>query len=374
MGSLASVSAPELGGVAVRAAVERSRLDPESVDEVFFGNVLSAGIGQAPARQASKRGGLPNRCPATTVNKVCGSSLQAVILGAKSIRLGDSEIVLAGGMESMSRAPYLTDKARNGLRLGHATLIDSVIHDGLWDPYNNFHMGNAAELCAKEFGIDRRAQDSYAQQSYVRALDAQKKGLFDAEIAPVELTEKKQTTRIAVDEGPGRGQPEKMASLRPVFDAAGTVTAANASSLNDGASAVLLASEAACKRHDIQPLARIVGYSAFAQAPEWFTTAPVGAIETVLRRTSLTVKDIDLFEVNEAFSVVALACMQKAGLDPEKTNVRGGAVALGHPIGASGARVLTTLLYALRDMNKRRGLATLCIGGGEAVAVVVEMV
>ena len=375
LGSLSTLPAPRLGATAIRAAVERARLSPDAVDEVFFGNVLSAGIGQAPARQASRFAGLPDRVPTTTVNKVCGSGLQAVVLGARAILVGDASIVVAGGMESMSNVPYYLREARSGYRLGDGKLVDGMIFDGLWDPYNDFHMGQAGELCARELGISRADQDAFAAESYRRARAAQAAGAFGSEIVGVKVPGKKGSeTEVLIDEEPARGDPARFADLRPAFDKEGTITAANASSLSDGASALVLASAEAVKRHQLEPLARIAGWGAAARAPEWFTTAPAGAIENTLAKLGLDAKDIDLWEINEAFSCVTIACTRLAGIDPERVNVRGGAVALGHPIGASGARVLTTLLFALRSENQRRGLATLCIGGGEAVAVVVERV
>jgi acetyl-CoA C-acetyltransferase len=375
LGSLAELTAPELGKIAIRAALERAGVAPELVGEVFMGNVLSAGIGQAPARQASLGAGLPNTVPCTTVSKVCGSGLQAIVFGAKTVALGDSEIVVAGGMESMSNAPYYLKRARTGYRMGNGELIDGMIFDGLWDPYNNFHMGNAGELCAKELNFSRESQDDFAKESYRRALAAQKEGLFAGELVTVEVPQKKgDALKVSEDEEPGKGNPAKMAALRPAFTKDGTITAANASKLNDGASAVVLASEKAVKEHNLKPLARIVGYGSAAQAPEWFTTAPAAAIDATTSRLGIAKADIDLYEINEAFAVVAQACAQKCGIDLAKVNVNGGAVALGHPIGASGARVLTTLVHAMKNRNARRGLATLCIGGGEAVAVIVERV
>jgi acetyl-CoA C-acetyltransferase len=298
----------------------------------------------------------------------------SLMLGTKSILLGDAEVVVVGGMENMSQVPYYLPSARNGARMGHAQMIDGMIHDGLWDPYSNFHMGTAGELCAKECSIPRDAQDAFAKESYRRALAAQAEGVFAREIVPVVIEGKKGSVTVSEDEEPKRGNIEKMASLRPAFAKDGTITAANASKINDGAAALVLASGDAVKRMGLTPLARVVGYGSAAQAPEWFTTAPAKAIDTTLLRLGLKVDDIDLFEVNEAFSVVSLVVAQKAGLDLAKTNVYGGAVALGHPIGASGARIMVTLLNALQTQNKKRGLATLCIGGGEAVAVVVERV
>jgi acetyl-CoA C-acetyltransferase len=373
LGSLSSVAAPRLGAVAIEGALRRGKVAADQVGEVFFGNVLSAGIGQAPARQAAIYAKLPHSVPATTVSKVCGSGLQAVVLGTKTVALGDQDLVVVGGMESMSNVPYYMPAARNGARMGNTTLIDGMIHDGLWDPYSNVHMGVCGEACAKEYKFSREAQDDYAKESFRRALAAQREGLFAAEIEAVSVPQKKgDALLVKDDEGPPGGKPEKFASLKPAFAKDGTITAANASSINDGASALILASEKAVKEHKLEPMARIVGYGGAAQAPEWFTTAPAAAIKNTLGKLSLTVDQIDLFEVNEAFAVVALAVNQLSGLDPQKVNVRGGAVALGHPIGASGARILTTLLYAMKDQNKKRGLATLCIGGGEAVAVVVE--
>jgi len=371
-GALADVSATDLGTTAIAAAMERAGIEPRSVDETFMGNVLSAGLGQAPARRAAKGAGIPDATPATTVSKVCGSGLQAVIFGTKSIQLGDADVVVAGGMESMTGAPYLLPKARGGYRMGHGQVVDSMILDGLWDPYNDFHMGSAGELCARELGFTREAQDELAAESYRRALAAQEVGSFASEITPVSYATRKGEVTVDEDEEPKRARLDKMPSLRPAFEKEGTITAANASKINDGASATVLASADAVKRLGLTPLARIVGYAGHAQAPEWFTTAPVGAIEAVLRRTGLGVGDIDLFEVNEAFAVVSMACAKKADVDPAKTNVRGGAIALGHPIGASGARILTTLVHAMKDRSAKRGLATLCIGGGEALALVVE--
>ncbi|HKQ71662.1 MAG TPA: thiolase family protein, partial [Polyangiaceae bacterium] len=373
LGSLAGATAPELGAAAIRASLERAGLAPGVVGEVFMGNVLSAGIGQAPQRQASLFAGIPNDVPTTGVSKVCGSGLQAVIFGAKTIALGDQDIVVAGGMESMSNVPYYLPKARTGLRSGDGAVVDGMLFDGLFDPYNQFPMGEAAELCAKEFALTREAQDAFAHESYRRAVAAQKKGAFAEEIVGVEIAGKKgEKTLVKEDEEPKRYLPDKMASLKPAFLEGGTITAANASKINDGAAAVVLASERAVKEHRLVPLARIAAYGAAAQAPEWFTTAPVLAIEKTLKGAGLAAKDIDLFEINEAFAAVTMACTARAGLDADRVNVRGGAVALGHPIGASGARVLTTLLFAMRDRDVRRGLATLCIGGGEAVALVVE--
>jgi acetyl-CoA C-acetyltransferase len=317
--------------------------------------------------------GLPQRVPATTVSKVCGSGMQALILATKGIALGDFDVAVAGGMESMSNVPYYLDRARQGYRMGDGKLVDGMIYDGLWDPYNDFHMGNAAELCAKEYGCNREAQDAFAVESYARAMSAIEGGAFSQEVVPVEIEGKKgEKTTVDTDEEPARGKPEKFAKLRPSFDREGTITAANASSVNDGASALVLASEAAVTRLSAQPLARIVGYGGVAQAPEWFTTAPAAAIARTLADTGLERGQIDLWEINEAFSCVTMACAKLAKLDLEKVNVNGGAVALGHPIGATGARIVTTLLHALTARKLKRGLATLCIGGGEALATVLE--
>ncbi|RMF22233.1 MAG: acetyl-CoA C-acetyltransferase [Deltaproteobacteria bacterium] len=372
-GALSRVPAPRLGAAAIAEAVRRAGVPPADVDEVYMGCVLTAGAGQAPARQAALYAGLPKSVRCTTVGKVCGSGLKSVMLGDQAIRCGDAEVVVAGGMENMSMAPYLLPQARSGHRMGHGALRDSMILDGLWDPYNDFHMGNAAELCAREKSVSREEQDAFAAESYRRALEAIEQGLFSDEIAPVEVPGRKgETLRIDRDEEPGRGSIERIPSLRPAFDKSGTVTAANASSINDGAAALVLTSAARARSLGLRPLARIVAQAGHAQDPAWFTTAPVYAIEKVLAKAGLTTADIDLFEINEAFSVVSCAVNRMLDLDPARVNVAGGAVALGHPIGASGARILVTLLYAMRRRNARRGLASLCIGGGEAVAVVVE--
>jgi acetyl-CoA C-acetyltransferase len=371
-GALSSVTAPRLGATAIKAALERAKVKPDEVDETLMGNVLSAGVGQAPARQAAIYAGIPHKTPATTISKVCGSGLQSVILGAKNVLLGDAELVVSGGMESMSNAPYIMPKARAGFRMGHAEVLDSLILDGLWDPYGNFHMGNAGEVCAREYKFDRASQDAFARESYERARAAQEKGELAREITPVMVAGRGGEQKVDQDEEPGRANLEKMTSLKPAFAKDGTITAANASKINDGAAALVLASGEAVKQRGLSPMARIVAYGGHAQAPEWFTTAPVGAMKAALSRAKLTASDIDLYEINEAFAVVTMACERDLEIPHDRVNVRGGAVALGHPIGASGARILTTLLYALEDRGKRRGLATLCIGGGEAVAVIVE--
>lgn len=371
-GALSTVPAPRLGAAAIEAAIERAGITASDVDETYMGNVLTAGIGQAPARQAARFAGVPDSVPATTVGKVCGSGLQSVVLGAKSILLGDADVVLAGGMESMSMAPYLLPKARAGFRMGHGQTLDSMILDGLWDPYDDKHMGNCGELCAREYDFTREAQDEFAMESYRRARAAQENDEFAGELVSVTVKGRKGDTVVAEDEEPGRANFEKMPKLRAAFDKEGTITAANASKINDGASALILADKSVVEAKGLTPLAKVVGYGGHAQAPEWFTTAPVGAIKTTLDKLSLKADDIDLWEINEAFSVVAMAAMKDIGIDHAKINVRGGAVALGHPIGCSGARILTTLVHAMKDKDAKRGLATLCIGGGEAVAVVVE--
>ncbi|HZL17675.1 MAG TPA: acetyl-CoA C-acyltransferase [Polyangia bacterium] len=372
-GALASLSAPRLGAIAVKAALERSGVAPNAVGEVYLGCVLPAGIGQAPARQASIGAGIPAAVGAVTVNKVCGSGLKAVVFARNAIAAGEHEVVVAGGMESMSNAPYLLPKAREGYRLGHAQVIDSLIQDGLWDAYQNVHMGECGELCAREKGITRADQDAFAAESYRRALQAQAEGKFRGEIAPVEIPQKKGPPRVVVDdEEPGRGDVAKLPALRPAFQKDGTITAGNASSINDGAAALVLAAEDVAATRGWQPAARIVGAAGFAQAPEWFTTAPAGAVERLLSRIGWRKDDVDLWEINEAFAVVSIVNNQLLGLDPARVNVWGGAVALGHPIGASGARVLVTLLSALRDAGKKRGVAALCIGGGEGIALAVE--
>ncbi len=373
-GAFASKSATELGAVVVREAVQRAGIAPEDVQECIMGNVLSAGLGQAPARQAAIFGGLPVSVEALTINKMCGSGLKAIMLATQAIAIGDMHIGVAGGMESMTNAPYLLTKARSGYRYGNAELIDSMQHDGLFDVYNKFLMGNAAELCAKECQIPREAQDEFTVCSYTRALKAQKEGWFKDEIVPVEWEEKGKKMGLWEDEEPKNFRPDKIPTLKPVFQKDGTVTAANASKINDGAAAVVVASSEMVKQKGLKPIAKILAYAAAAKQPEYFTTAPIDAIPKVLKKANLSLKDIDLFEVNEAFAVVALAARNALGIPDEKLNVNGGAVALGHPIGASGARILTTLLYALKHRGLKRGLAAICLGGGEACAMIVELV
>jgi acetyl-CoA C-acetyltransferase len=374
-GSLASLPAPRLGSLAIRAALSRGGVPAEAVGEVYMGCVLAAGLGQAPARQAAIGAGVPPAAGAVTVNKVCGSGLKAVVFARNAIAAGEHDVVVAGGMESMSNAPYLLPKAREGYRLGHAQVIDSMIADGLWDAYGDVHMGSCGELCAREKGISRADQDAFAAESYRRALRAQADGKFRGEIVPVEIPQKKGAPLVvADDEEPGRGSIEKLPTLRPAFQKDGTITAGNASSINDGAAALVLAAADVAAARGWKPLARVVGAAGHAQAPEWFTTAPAGAIERLLDRVGWKKDDVDLWEINEAFAVVSIANNRMLGLDPARVNVWGGAVALGHPIGASGARVLVTLLSALADAGKKRGVASLCIGGGEGIALAVERV
>ncbi|NOJ96784.1 thiolase family protein [Corallococcus sp. CA049B] len=373
-GALSKLTAPQLGAIAIKAALERAGVKPEAVQEVIMGCVLQAGVGQAPARQATIFAGLPESVPAVTLNKVCGSGLKAVIAAAQSIALGDADVVVAGGMESMSNAPYLSHTMRGGSRMGNVEFKDAMISDGLWDVYGNVHMGNCAEECATSQGISRAQQDEFALESTRRAIQAQKEGLFAAEIVPVQIPGKKpdEFTTVSEDEGPKNAKPDKIPGLKPVFKKDGTVTAANASSINDGAAALVLMSEEKAKAEGRTILGRIKGYAQAARKPVEFTIAPADAINTLLKKQSVTAKDVDLWEINEAFSVVSLANNKILGLDPSKVNVRGGAVVLGHPIGASGARVLVTLLQTMKDQDKKRGVASLCIGGGEGIALMVE--
>jgi acetyl-CoA C-acetyltransferase len=373
-GSLASLPAPRLGAVAIEAALKQAGVKPDAVSEVIMGNVLTAAEGQAPARQAMIFAGIPKSVPALTINKVCGSGMKAVMLGSQSIALGESDVVVAGGMESMSNAPFVMVGARGGYRMGHQQVLDEMILDGLWDPYNDQHMGNCAELCARERSFTREAQDAFAAESFRRAQAAQKAGKFAAEIAPVEVKGRKgDVARVDTDEGPAKVVFEKMASLKPAFDKQGTVTAANASTINDGAAALVLSSAEKAKELGAKPLARVVASATFARDPLWFTTAPIECMRRAMKRAGWGVKDVDLFEVNEAFAVVAMAAMKELEIPHEKLNVLGGAIALGHPIGASGARIIVTLVHALRDRGLRRGVAGICIGGGEATAVAIEV-
>ncbi|MEM9405257.1 MAG: thiolase family protein [Acidobacteriota bacterium] len=371
-GSLAAATAPELGAQALRSAIERAGLVPADIDQVNMGCVLPAGIGQAPARQATLAAGCPQSTGAVTVNKVCGSGMRTVMMAANDLRCGDFQIVAAGGMESMSNAPYLMPEARQGLRLGEKKLIDSIVHDGLWDVYGDKHMGNCAETCAAHYSFTREEQDAFAEESYRRAVAASEAGEFAGEITPVDVTVRRKTQTVERDEEPFRFDADKARALRAAFQKEGTVTAANASSLSDGASALVLTTDAVCRERGLAPQARVLAHASFAQEPEWFTTAPIGAVKLALERAGLQASDIDLYEINEAFSVVVLACMKELGLHHDQVNVRGGSVALGHPIGASGARIVTTLLHAMEARGARRGCAAICIGGGEATAIILE--
>jgi acetyl-CoA C-acetyltransferase len=372
-GELSSLSAPQLGAVAVRAAAERARVAPNDVDETVLGCVLSAGIGQAPARQAARLAGLPDAVPATTVNKMCGSGMKATMFAADLLGLGRANIVVAGGIESMSNAPYLLPKARGGFRLGHGEVKDHMFLDGLEDAYEHRLMGTYAEDAARHYQFTRSEQDAYAMESLLRAKRAQVEGAFTDEIASVTLSGKAGETRVESDEQPRRADVTKIPTLKPAFAKDGTVTAANSSSISDGAAALVLAREDVANDRGAKPIARIIAQASHASEPRWFTTAPVGAIEKVLKLADWRVDDVDLFEVNEAFAVVAMIAMRDLKLDHAKVNVNGGACALGHPIGASGARILVTLLNALKRRGGKRGVASLCIGGGEATALAVEM-
>ncbi|MDF1563463.1 MAG: acetyl-CoA C-acetyltransferase [Deltaproteobacteria bacterium] len=372
-GALSSIPAPKLGAAVIKAALEQAKVDPADVGEVYMGQVLQAGVGQAPARQAALGAGIDKHTPCTTVNKVCGSGLKTVILAAQAIALGEVEVAVAGGMENMSDVPYALPKARTGYRMGNGEVRDLMVSDGLWDPYNDFHMGMAAELCAREKDIGREAQDAYAVESTKRSIAAMEAGVFKDEIVPIEIPQRKGDPIVVdTDEGPKNAKPDKIGSLRPAFQKDGTVTAGNASSINDGASALVLMSAEEAKKRGLEPLATIRGWGGAAREPEWFTMAPSDAIRAALKKSGHTTDQIDLWEINEAFAVVAEANNRELGLDPAKVNVRGGAVCLGHPIGASGARILTTLLYTMRDEGKKLGCASLCIGGGEGIALVVE--
>ncbi len=372
LGALSAVSATSLGSTAIRAALERAGVSADAVGEVYMGCVLPAGLGQAPARQASLGAGVPRSVPCTTINKVCGSGLKAVALAAQSIAQGDCDVAVAGGMESMSNAPHLAPGLRNGVKMGNATMLDHMVKDGLWDVYNDVHMGNCAELCAKEKSITREQQDAFAAESYNRALAAIQSGAFKDEIVPVTVASRKGDVTVSDDEEPGRGNVEKLPKLRTAFQKDGTVTAGNASSLNDGAAAVVLMAKEVAEQRGATILGRIVATAQHAQDPEWFTTAPAGSIDKVCAKAGWNAADVELWEINEAFSVVSLANQDMVGLDPAKINVNGGAVALGHPIGASGTRILVTLLYAMKARDAKTGGASLCIGGGEAIAMLVE--
>ena len=373
-GVLSTVPTVRLGAAVIKSAVERAGLKGNQVDEVIMGNVLSAGEGQAPARQAALYAGLPDSVECMTINKVCGSGLKSVMLADQAIRCGDADVVVAGGMENMSLSPYYLMDARDGMRLGHKKVVDSIIGDGLWDPYGDMHMGNCAEVLAKEENYSREEQDSFAVESYRRSVDAIEKGYFNDEITPVEIPQRKGDPIIVdTDEEPERGKLEKIANLRTAFEKDGTITAANASSINDGAAALVVISAEKAAELNSDPICKIVAQTSVAHEPLYFTTAPGKAITKVLDKAGLTINDIDLFEINEAFSNVTLAAMREHDIPHEKVNIFGGAVSMGHPIGASGARILVTLIAALKQKNQKLGLATLCIGGGEAAAVIVEM-
>lgn len=371
MGSLSHLSATELGTLAIKGALESIDLDPETIDEVVIGNVLSANLGQSPARQAAIRAGIPTDKDATTINKVCASGMKATSFGAQQIQLGLSDLVVTGGMESMSNVPHYT-YIRNATKYGHATLTDGMIKDGLWDAYHDFHMGSAAELAVRKYNISREEQDAFALGSYNKAVAATKAGKFKSEIVPVTVKQKAGEIVVSEDEDIYKVIPKKMAKLPPAFEPDGSITAANASNLNDGAAALILASKEAVEKYGLKPLAKIVSYADAAQDPEWFTTSPSLAIPKALERAGLQQSDIDLFEINEAYAAVILANQQILGLDPDKVNVYGGGVAIGHPIGASGARIITTLIYALKQEGGRYGVAAICNGGGGASAIVIE--
>ena len=365
-GGLSSVPATRLGSIVITEAIKRAGIRTTDVDEVIMGNVLSAGLGQSPARQASIGAGLPYTTNCLTVNKVCGSGLKAVMLASQSIALSDAEIVVAGGMESMSSAPYLLEKARFGYRMGDGDIVDSMVKDGLWDVYNNIHMGSCAEIVADKYDIDRDEQDRYALQSYQRAIEAQKKGYFINEIIPID--------NIVMDEEPNRHDLSKLKTLSPVFKEGGGTTAGNSSKISDGAASVVMMSGDKARELKIKPIAKIIAYASQGVEPEMFSIAPAGAIKKILKKTGFSLNDIDLFEINEAFSASILAMIKELGLDDDGLNIHGGAIAIGHPIGASGARILTTLLYAMKRKKAKMGIAAICIGGGEAVAVLVESV
>ena len=371
-GGLSSLSAPKLGSIAIKAVLDDSRIDPSKVDEVILGNVLTAGLGQAPGRQAAIYAGLPDKMECLTINKMCGSGLKAVMLAQQAILTGDADVIIAGGQESMSNAPYILSKARNGYKIGNGELIDSMITDGLWDVYNNIHMGNCAESCAKEFSFKREELDEFAINSFKKAQQAQYNNLFKDEIVKVIISGKSDNTIIEIDEGPSRVIYEKIPLLKPVFDKDGVVTAANSSSINDGAAALLIMSEKKAEELGLIPLVEIIAQASVAKAPIQFTTAPVDAINKILRKAGLTTDNIDLYEINEAFAVVSLAVNKLLNIDNSKVNVNGGAIALGHPIGASGARILVTLIHEMKRRNSIFGLASLCIGGGEASALIVK--
>ena len=373
-GALASIPAPMLGATAIKGAVAAAGITPGDVNSVYLGNVLQAGLGQAPARQAAIHAGLPHSVRCATIHKVCGSGMEAVILGSRALAAGDADFVVAGGMENMSAAPYLLPKAREGYRIGHQQVVDSMVHDGLWDPYNQIHMGSCAEKCAAKYQFTREAQDAFAAESFRRANAALKDGRFSAEITAVETTDAKgNVTRCEADEGPLKVKYDKIPLLKPAFEKTGTITAANASTINDGAAALVLARAGTVATRGLKAVARIVSTGSHSQDPAWFTTAPVVAAQTALTKAGWSVQEVDLWEVNEAFAVVPMTFARELGVAHDRLNIRGGAIALGHPIGASGARILVTLIAALRERNARKGVAAICIGGGEGLALCVEL-
>jgi acetyl-CoA C-acetyltransferase len=373
-GSLSALPSPKLGAVAIAGALKRAAVKPEQIENVIMGTILQAGLGQAPARQSAIAAGIPTSAGAVTMNKVCSSGLKAIMSTANEIQCGEYEVGVAGGMESMTNAPYLLDKARGGYRMGHGQIYDAMIFDGLWDPYGDKHMGNCAETCVAEFGFTREEQDAFALESYKRAQAAVKAGRFTKEIEPVEIAGRKGTITVAEDEEPFAAPLDKMGTLRPAFKKDGSVTAANSSKISDGAAALVVSSADWAKKNGAKPIARIVAQATHSQDPEWFTTAPAGAIEKVLAKAGLGIGDIDLVEVNEAFAAVAMAVMKKSNIPHEKLNVNGGAVALGHPVGSSGARIVVTLIHALQERGLKRGMVAICNGGGEATAMIVELV
>jgi len=372
IGSLSSFSAAQLGSFAIKSVLENSKIDKNIVDEIIFGNVLTGGQGQAPARQAALFAGLPDKTECLTINKMCGSGLKAVMLAQQAILSGDAELIIAGGQESMSNAPYVLPKARSGYKFGHGEVIDTMVYDGLWDVYNDIHMGSCAEACARNFSFTREQLDEFAVQSYKKAIQAQNSGRFDDEIIKVSVKNKAGETLVEKDEEPLRVRFDKISSLKPAFEKDGIVTAANASSINDGAAALIVTTEEKAKELGLTPLVEIIAQSSSAKAPIEFTTAPADAISKVLKKAGLKTDDIDLYEINEAFAVVSLAVNKLLNLNPSKVNVNGGAVALGHPIGASGARILVTLIHEMKKQNAIFGLASLCIGGGEASALIIK--
>lgn len=372
-GALSDLTAPQLGSHAIKAALEAANVAPDQVDEVLMGNVLSAALGQAPARQASKGAGIPDGVPCTTVNKVCGSGMKTVMMAAQAIQCGDADIIVAGGMESMTNAPYALPTARSGMRMGNQTALDLMIHDGLWDPYSNQHMGSCGDLCATENKFSREELDEFSAESYRRAQGATDK-LAD-EISPIEIPQRKgDPITVSQDEEPGRGRIEKLPELRPAFAREGVTTAGNASSINDGAAAMVLASAEAVEKHGLKPIGKVVSYGQYAQAPEWFTTAPATAVKNLLDKNGLKVEDVDLYEINEAFAVVAMYAARELGIPHDKLNVNGGAVSIGHPIGATGTRLILTALHELRRRGQSKAIASPCIGGGEATAILIEAI